>query len=73
MGIVDRAAKFQERIEKRIKKIGSGDYGRVLKLAHKPSDEEFSKMLEVTTLGVLILGFLGFGIFYLMTVVVFPG
>jgi len=73
MGIVDRAEGVQEKIERKIKSIGSGDYGRVLKLAHKPSDEEFSKMLEVTTLGVLILGFAGFGIFYLMTVFVFPG
>jgi protein transport protein SEC61 subunit gamma-like protein len=72
MGIVERAEKLQERIETRIKRIGSGDYGRVLKLAHRPSNEEFSKMLGVTALGVLVLGFAGFGIFYLMTVVVFP-
>jgi len=72
MGIIERAERLQERIEARIKRIGSGDYGRVLKLARRPTGDEFSKMLEVTALGVVILGFAGFGIFYLMTVVVFP-
>jgi protein transport protein SEC61 subunit gamma-like protein len=72
MSITERAEKLQERIENRIKKIGTGEYGRVLKLAHRPSGDEFSKMLQVTALGVLVLGFAGFGIFYLMTVVIFP-
>jgi protein transport protein SEC61 subunit gamma-like protein len=72
MGVIERAERLQERIEARIKRIGSGDYGRVLKLARRPSGDEFSKMLAVTALGVVILGFAGFGIFYLMTVVVFP-
>jgi protein transport protein SEC61 subunit gamma-like protein len=72
MSITERAEKLQERIESRIKKVGTGEYGRVLKLAHRPSGDEFSKMLQVTALGVLVLGFAGFGIFYLMTVVIFP-
>lgn len=36
---------------------------RVLKVATKPSKEEYWKTLKVTSLGVLLIGAIGFAIF----------
>lgn len=71
MDIVDRAWKFQKRLEERTKRLGRGKYGRVLRMARKPSAEEYSKSVQITGIGLLLLGGLGFLIFLLMTVV--PG
>lgn len=67
MDIVDRAWKFQRRLEERTKRLGRGKYGRVLRMARKPSTEEYSKTIQITGLGLLLLGGLGFLIFLLMT------
>ena len=67
MDIVDRAWEFQKRIEERAKRLGRGKYGRVLRMARKPSSEEFNKTLQITGIGLLLLGGLGFGIFLMAT------
>ncbi len=67
MDIVDRAWKFQKRLEERTKRLGRGKYGRVLRMARKPSTEEYSKTIQITGIGLLLLGGLGFLIFLLMT------
>ncbi|PSQ21502.1 protein translocase SEC61 complex subunit gamma [Halobacteriales archaeon QS_8_65_32] len=46
-------------------------YVRVLKLASTPSWEEFSQISKVAGAGILLVGFLGFLIFVLMTIL--PG
>jgi protein transport protein SEC61 subunit gamma-like protein len=66
MDIVERAWEFQKRIEERTKRLGRGKYGRVLKMARKPSPEEYSKTVQITGVGLLLLGALGFIIFLLM-------
>ncbi len=66
MGIVERAWHFQKRIEERTKRLGKGKYGRVLKMAKKPTTEEYSKTIQITGVGLLLLGALGFLIFLLM-------
>ncbi len=66
MGIVERAWHFQKRIEERTKRLGKGKYGRVIKMAKKPSPEEYTKTLQVTGIGLLLLGGLGFLIFLIM-------
>ena len=58
--IVDRAWELQHNIEVRQKRIGKGKYGRVLKMARKPTDEEYSKTSKITGAGILIVGGLGF-------------
>ncbi len=58
--IVDRAWELQHNIEARQKRIGKGKYGRVLKMARKPTDEEFSKTSMITGAGILIVGGFGF-------------
>jgi len=40
MEIVDKAWRVQRKVEDRVKHIGKGRYGRVLKMARKPTTEE---------------------------------
>ena len=63
--IVDRAWELQHNIEVRQKRIGKGKYGRVLKMARKPTDEEFAKTSKITGAGILIVGGIGFLIWLL--------
>lgn len=48
-----------------------GEYIRVLKLTRKPSKEEFSVIAKVAGAGILLVGFIGFFIYILITVM--PG
>ncbi len=47
------------------------EYVRVLKLTRKPSREEFSVIAKVAGAGILLVGFIGFFIYILITVM--PG
>lgn len=67
MDIVGRAWEFQRRVEERAKRLGRGKYGRVMKMARKPTSDEYTKTVQITGLGALLLGGLGFLIFLLMT------
>ena len=69
-GIIDRAWELQHNIEARQKRIGKGKYGRVLKMARNPSNEEYEKTSKITGAGILIIGGVGFLIFLLSTQVV---
>ena len=64
---IDKAWDLQHDLEARQKRIGKGKYGRVLKMARKPTDEEFAKTSKITGLGILIIGVIGFVIFLLST------
>lgn len=68
MGIVDRAWEAQESIEERVRKLGKGKYGRVLKMARKPDDEEFQRISKIVGAGIILIGALGFFIFWMMNV-----
>ena len=48
-----------------------GEYIRVLKLTKKPTREEFSVIAKVAGAGILLIGFIGFIIYLLITVM--PG
>jgi protein transport protein SEC61 subunit gamma-like protein len=58
--IIDKAWDVQHKIESRQKRIGKGKYGRVLKMARKPTDEEYSKTSKITGAGIVIIGGIGF-------------
>lgn len=47
------------------------EYIRVLKLTRKPSREEFTVIAKVAGAGILLVGFIGFFIYILITVM--PG
>ncbi|MEE8565548.1 MAG: protein translocase SEC61 complex subunit gamma [Candidatus Thermoplasmatota archaeon] len=66
-GIIDRAWELQHNIEARQKRIGKGKYGRVLKMARNPTNEEYEKTSKITGAGILIIGGVGFLIFLLST------
>ena len=64
--IVDRAWDLQYNIETRQKRIGKGKYGRVLKMARKPTNEEYAKTSKITWVGILIIGGIGFLVYLLV-------
>lgn len=47
------------------------EYIRILKLTRKPSREEFTVIAKVAGAGILLIGFIGFIIYILITVM--PG
>jgi protein transport protein SEC61 subunit gamma-like protein len=63
--IVDKAWDIQNSIEKKGEHLGKGKYGRVLKMARNPDQEEYTKTSQITAIGILIVGVLGFFIFLL--------
>ena len=66
-GIIDKAWELQHNIETRQNRIGKGKYGRVLKMARKPTNDEYGKTSKITGAGILIIGGLGFLLFLLAT------
>ena len=63
MDIIEKSLQIQKRIESRTKNLGKGKYGRVLKMARKPNREEYTKTLQITGVGLIIIGAMGFLIF----------
>lgn len=63
MDIIEKSLQIQKRIESRTKNLGKGKYGRVLKMARKPNKEEYRKTLQITGVGLIIIGAIGFCIF----------
>ena len=59
----EKAWDLQHRIEARQKRMGKGKYGRVLKMARKPTNDEYGKTSKITGAGILLIGGLGFLIF----------
>jgi len=62
---MERAWDLQHNIEARQKRIGKGKYGRVLKMARKPTDEEYAKTSKITWLGIMFIGGMGFLVYLL--------
>jgi len=65
MDIMEKSWEVQKKIEERANKIGKGKYGRILKMARKPDMEEYKKTLTICILGILLIGGLGFLIYWL--------
>ncbi|HYM39262.1 MAG TPA: protein translocase SEC61 complex subunit gamma [Thermoplasmata archaeon] len=64
--IIEKGWEVQRRIEERLKRLGKGKYGRILKMARKPTSDEYSKVLIITGLGLIAVGALGFIIYFIM-------
>ena len=64
MSFINRVWKTQQRLEERFKRIGRGQYGRVLRLARKPTTDEFVTSSWVVGIGIAIVGFIGFVVYY---------
>ena len=64
--MIEKGWEVQRRIEERLKRMGKGKYGRILKMARKPTPDEFSKVVIITGLGLVAVGALGFAIYFVM-------
>ncbi len=62
---MERAWELQHRIEKRTERMGKGKYGRVLKMARNPEEEEYVKSAQMAAIGIAIIGVIGFAIYLL--------
>ena len=51
---------WQDGIEGRIKGLQTGSYAWILKMARKPSKQEFRQTVIVCGIGMLVLGLIGF-------------
>ena len=69
-GIIGKAWEWQERIEARQQRLGKGKYGRVLKMARKPTNEEYEKTAKITMAGILLIGAIGFVIYIINEIAV---
>ncbi len=67
MTFLDKAWKAQRKIEDEVKHMGGGRYGRVLKMARKPTSEEYSKGSMTSAIGILLIGLIGFAIYLAAT------
>jgi len=63
MAFLDRARRVQDQFDGRLRTIGHGKYGRILRMARRPTSEEYVKVLQVTWLGAVLIGLVGFGIY----------
>jgi protein transport protein SEC61 subunit gamma-like protein len=63
MAFLDRARNVQDQLDGRLRGVGHGKYGRILRMARKPSTDEYVKVLEVTALGAVVIGAVGFMIY----------
>ena len=52
MSFINKVWKTQQKLEERFKRIGRGQYGRVLRLARKPTSDEFVKSSWVVGIGI---------------------
>ncbi|MFP3255343.1 MAG: protein translocase SEC61 complex subunit gamma [Thermoplasmata archaeon] len=68
MTVVDTFEEIQEKIEDWFSRIGKGRYSRVLKMARKPTRDEYVKVVGITALGIVIIGTIGFIIYYIMVI-----
>ncbi len=66
MEVIEKSYEVQKDVEDRVKRIGKGKYGRVIKMARKPSNEEYIKVIQITGLGLALIGGLGFLIYLIM-------
>ena len=57
---------WQDEIEGRVRSLQTGPYARILKMARKPTKQEFRQTVIVCGIGMFILGAIGFAMLWLM-------
>ena len=63
MAFWDRVRGAQDKLDSRVKTVGHGKFGRILRMARKPATEEYVKVLQITALGAVLIGGVGFIIY----------
>ena len=59
---------LQDEFESKARGFGKGKYGRIIKMARTPSKDEYMKTVYITGAGILLIGFVGFAIWWLMEI-----
>jgi protein transport protein SEC61 subunit gamma-like protein len=67
VAFLDRARKVQDGVDGRLHSLGHGKYGRILRMARRPTSDEYVKVLEVTWFGAVLIGLTGFAIYIFFT------
>ncbi len=68
MTIDEKLLDVQNKLERKMGGIGKGKYSRILKMAKKPTRDEYLKVILITGAGIMILGLVGFFIYLVMGV-----
>jgi len=56
----------QDRIEAQFRKITRGSWARIIRMARKPSKQEFRQTAIICGIGLFVLGAIGFGMLVIM-------
>jgi protein transport protein SEC61 subunit gamma-like protein len=64
--IEETVQSWQDEIEGRVRSLQTGSYARILKMARKPSKQEFRQTVIVCGIGMFILGAIGFAMLWMM-------
>ena len=64
--IEDTVQGWQDEIEGRVRSLQTGSYARILKMARKPSKQEFRQTVIGCGIGMFVLGAIGFLMLWLM-------
>ncbi|MGA7861950.1 MAG: protein translocase SEC61 complex subunit gamma [Thermoplasmata archaeon] len=67
MAFLDRAKRVQDQFDGRLRQVGHGRYGRILRMARKPEADEYVRVLEITAIGAVIIGSVGFMLYIFFT------
>ena len=62
----DKVQDVQNQIESGFRRLGRGSWARILRMAKKPTKQEFKQTSIICGIGLAILGFIGFVILILM-------
>ena len=60
-------SEFQDELESKARGFGKGKYGRILKMAHTPTKEEYVRTMQICALGIVAIGAIGFAIWWVMS------
>lgn len=66
----DKVQDKQDAIEAQFRKISRGSWARILRMARKPTPQEFKQTSIICGIGLFVLGFIGFVILVLMDTVI---
>ena len=64
MSFVEWVWNKQDALEERVRRLSRGQLGRVMRLAKKPSYDEFTKTSWTVAIGIAITGGIGFVIYF---------
>ena len=64
--VEEKVQGWRDEIEGRVRGLQTGSYARILKMARKPSKQEFRQTVIVCGIGMFVLGAIGFVMLWLM-------